>query len=392
MFAKISFFAEQQIWTLGRIFAISPKFTGQKIMIEQSTMHSLVEDFAAAVAEVTGAPPPEVVHESLSQGAYRPDIVMELQHESGPFRLVIEAKRSLFPRDAREAIWQLRNYLAHGSSAARSAVPVLMADTISPGARQLLRDERVGYFDSSGSLFIPARGLYVRVDRPTSKKQARSLNNLFAGRRGQVLHAVWILGHDWFGVHQIAERAGVSPATASETLIGIERREWVEVRGAGPSKERRLINPRALLDAWSSYQTSVKAKAVRHYYVRSTTPPDLQRQINHVCETLCVPYEFADITAGQIHAPYLSSVSQVFCRIPVGGGMQAMLASIDARPVREGWNLGVYDIASDSELRFRQKIDGLWIADPLQTYLDLLQAGGRAKELAQHLRAEKLEA
>jgi hypothetical protein len=83
-----------------------------------------------------------------------------------------------------------------------------------------------------------------------------------------------IANSDWFGVHEIAERAGVSPATASETLIAVERREWVEVRGAGPSKERRLNNPRALLDAWSNYQGSVKPKAVRHYYVRSTTPPD----------------------------------------------------------------------------------------------------------------------
>jgi hypothetical protein len=360
--------------------------------MEDRKIETLVEDFAAAVAEVTGIPP-EVIHESkLSQGAYRPDVVMELEHEGSTFRFVIEAKRSLFPRDAREAIWQLRKYLAHSDSAGSSAVPVLVAETISPGARQLLRDERVGYFDSSGSLFISGKGLYVRVDRPASRKEARSLNNPFVGRRAQVLHAVWILGRDWFGVHQIAERAGVSPATASETLIGIERREWVEVRGAGPSKERRLINPRALLEAWSTYQTSVKPKAVRHFYVRSTTPPDLQRRIDHACETHGVPYEFTDITAGQIHTPYLSSVSQVFCRIPAEGDMQAMLASIDARPVREGWNLGVHEIASGSELRFRQRIDDIWVADPLQTYLDLLQAGGRAKELAQHLRAEKLEA
>lgn len=360
--------------------------------MKDRAIDTLVPDFAAAVAEVTGAPP-EVIHEStLSQGAYRPDVVMVLEHEGRSFHLVIEAKRSLFPRDAREAMWQLRNYLAHSDPAGSSAVPVLMAETISPGARQLLRDERVGYFDSSGSLFIPGRGFYVRVDRPASRKQARSLNNPFVGRRALVLHAVWILGRDWFGVHQIAERAGVSPATASETLIGIERREWVEVRGAGPSKERRLINPRTLLDAWSTYQMSVKAKAVRHFYVRSTTPPDLQRRIDHACETHGVPYEFADITAGQIHTPYLSSVSQVLCRIPAGGNMQAMLASIDARPVREGWNLGVHEIASESELRFRQRIDDLWVADPLQTYLGLLQGGGRAKELAQHLRAEKLEA
>ncbi|MFC1457085.1 MULTISPECIES: helix-turn-helix domain-containing protein [Microvirga] len=315
-----------------------------------------------------------------------------MRQDGEPYRLVVEAKASLFPRDAREAIWQLRNYLAHLDNVSYPAVPLLMAESISPGARELLRDERVGYFDSSGSLFIAAKGLYLRVDKPASRKQSRSLNNLFAGRRAQVLHAVWVTKPDWFGVHEIAERAGVSPATASETLIALERRDWVEVRGAGPSKERRLTNSRALLDAWSSFQSSVKPKVVQHYYVRSVELPDLQRQLDHACEIEGVPYELTGISAGQIHAPYLSSVSQVSCRVSESRRMHAVLDAIGARPVREGWNLGVHELKSDDELRFRQRIDDLWVADPLQTYLDLLQSGGRAKELAHHLRAEKLDA
>jgi len=363
--------------------------------MESQTAETLIENFVEALTEVTGATP-RILREpgepEGSRGSYQPDFMMEMSRDGESHRLVIEAKSALFPRDAREAIWQLRNYLAHNDVGSHPAVPVLLAETISPGARELLRDERIGYFDSSGSLFIAARGLYLRVDKPASRKHSRSLNNLFAGRRAQVLHAVWVSRPDWFGVHAIAERAGVSPATASETLNAIERREWVEVRGAGPSKVRRLINPRGLLDAWSTYQGSVKPKAVRHYYVRSTTPPDLQRRLDHACETEGVPYELTGISAGQIHAPYLSNASQVFCRAPAVRGMQAVLDAIEARPVGDGWNLGVHELKPDDELRFRQRVDDLWVADPLQTYLDLLQSGGRAKELAQHLRAEKLEA
>jgi hypothetical protein len=361
------------------------------MIVEHRTPEMLLEGLAAAVGEVTGAPARVSREPTLKEASYRPDAVVDLEHEGHPYRLVVEAKRPLFPRDAREAIWRLRNALTHTVEGGPTVVPILMADSISPGARELLREERVGYFDASGSLFIPARGLYVRIDRPVSRKQARALNNIFAGRRAQVLHAVWVFAGDWFGVHQVAGRAGVSPATASETLIAIERREWVEVRGAGPSKERRLVNPRALLDAWTNHQTSVKPKAIRHFYVRSTSPPDLQRRIDHACEAHDLPYEFTGVTAGQLHAPYLSNISQVFCRIPTRGSMNAVLSSIDARPVKNGWNLGVHEVASDEELRFREQLDGLWVADPLQTYLDLLQAGGRAKELAQHLRAEKLE-
>jgi len=35
-------------------------------------------------------------------------------------------------------------------------------------------------------------------------------------------------------------------------------------------------------------------------------------------------------------------------------------------------------------------VDGLWLASPIHTYLDLVRAEGRAKELAEHLRRERI--
>ncbi|MCW2244765.1 hypothetical protein M2352_000356 [Azospirillum fermentarium] len=268
---------------------------------------------------------PVVVTSAQTRDAYQ-DAVITLSVDSTPYRLAIAVKRSIFPRDAREIAWKLKYFSTQSDASPHDTIPVVVAETLSPGARDALRAERVGYFDASGSLFLAAKGLYLRIDRPALKTQSRTLNNLFTGQRAQVLHAVWLTGREWFGVHDIAARAGVSPATASETLTALERRTWVEARGAGPSKERRLTDPRALLDGWAAYQGSVKSKTVRHYYIRTATPADLQRRINRACGIENVPYELAGISAGQIHTPYLSSVSQVFCRIPAGQGMQAVLA------------------------------------------------------------------
>jgi hypothetical protein len=357
------------------------------MMVEYRTVETLVEELVQAVGDATGAPA-RILH---LQSTNHPDAMIEFYNEGKPHKLLIEVKRSLYPRDAREAIWQIRSYLTELGRNEGPIIPVLAAESISPGARELLRAERVGHFDSSGSLFIAAQGLYIRIDRPTSRKQERSITNIFSGRRAQAVHAIWTFGGNWFGVHQVADRAGVSPATASETLISIERREWVEARGSGPSKERRLINPRALLDAWANHQTTTKPAAVKYFYIRSTALSNLQERIDQTCDREGIPYEFTGVTAGQIHAPFLSTVSQVFCRLPAGQGTKTVLDAIEARPVREGWNLAVQETASEDDLRFRERKSGLWVADPLQTYLDLLQSGGRAKELAQHLRAEKLD-
>jgi hypothetical protein len=63
---------------------------------------------------------------------------------------------------------------------------------------------------------------------------------------------------------------------------------------------------------------------------------------------------------------------------------------LGARPVSEGANLVVIDAKSPGDLLFRQRVDGVWLASPIQTYLDLVRAEGRAKELAEHLRRETI--
>lgn len=165
------------------------------------------------------------------------------------FTLLIETRKAAYPRDVREAVWQLRapSRRTHHPPG-HDPVWLLVAEFISPGAKALLRDERVGYYDSGGSLYLPAPGAYLYIERPPSKSQVKSVRSLFSGRRAQV-HALLVHHGDWVGVKDLAERALVSPATASLVLTELERYDWLASRGQGPSKERHLSEPSALLDA-----------------------------------------------------------------------------------------------------------------------------------------------
>lgn len=59
--------------------------------------------------------------------------------------LVVEARKSVFPRDARSLLWQFKqDGAAPRGGASRAAVPVLLAETISQGAKDLLRAEGSG--------------------------------------------------------------------------------------------------------------------------------------------------------------------------------------------------------------------------------------------------------
>jgi hypothetical protein len=41
-------------------------------------------------------------------------------------------------------------------------------------------------------------------------------------------------------------------------------------------------------------------------------------------------------------------------------------------------------------LLFREQFAGVWLASPIQVYLDLLCGEGRAKEMAAHLRRHRI--
>jgi hypothetical protein len=320
------------------------------------------------------------------------DAQIDLHIAGKSFTVLIEAKKAVYPRDVREVLWQFRE-ISHNRPKAQSgdeAVSILVAESISPGAKELLREERVGYYDSGGSLFLPAPGVYLYIDKPPPKTLAKSVRSLFSGRRAQVLHTLLMRHQDWFGGKELAEQALVSPATASQVLTELERFDWLVLRGQGPSKERHLSEPAALLDAWAKQLASTRPPALRRYYVPSMKADTLLEHIGQVFSTHEVVYAISYEAAAQRYAPFLSSVSQVRARLLVSAAADAAIGALGARVVNEGANLLIIEAKSPGELLFREQVGGVWLASPIQVYLDLLRGEGRAKEMADHLRKERI--
>lgn len=325
-------------------------------------------------------------------GAREYDAQIDLHIAGQSFTLLIETKKTVFPRDARQALWQFEEAV-HGKLEAQSSrerVSILVAESISPGAKELLRDARIGYYDSGGSLFLPALGVYIYIDKPAPKTLSKSLRSLFSGRRAQVLHTLLMRHQHWFGGKELAAQALVSPATASQVLTELERLDWVVSRGQGPSKERRLSEPAALLDAWAKQLALLRPPLLRRYFVPSVKPEKLAEHLGQVFAAHEVSYAISGEVAAQRYAPFLSSVSQVRVRLLVSPAADAAISALGARVVSEGANLVIIDTASPGELLLREQVDGIWLASPVQVYLDLLRGEGRAREMADHLRKERI--
>lgn len=298
----------------------------------------------------------------------------------------VEARKVGYPRDVQQAIRQLRKR-AEESPLRNGVVLVVIAEYLSPGAKEQLQAERIGYFESGGSLYIPVPGAYCYIERPSAKPFERTVRSLFSGRRAQVIHALLVHHKRWFGVHELAEVAMASPATVSEVLCELERHDWVSSQGKGPRKERKLSQPTALLDAWAKEVRNRQSPTMARYYVPGVKTDGLMARIDEEFLKRNLEYAVSYESAAQLYAPFLSSISQVRMRTVKSPQSKAAISELGARPVAEGANLAIIETEI---LLFRNKIDDVWLASPVQVYLDLLHGEGRSIEMAEHLRKERI--
>ncbi len=325
-------------------------------------------------------------------GQYRLDAEIHLNVAGRALTLLVGMKKFAYPRDVREMLWQIKKFgeVAQRDQQEGETVLLVAAKALSPGAKDLLREEGVGYFDTGGSLYIPAPGAFFYIDRPVPKTVERAVRSLYTGKRSHVLHALLMERGKWWRVKEMAKLAQVSPATASETLSELERFEWVISRGRGPSKERCLAKPDVLLDTWSKQTSSRRPHAERRYYVPATAPEELMERLTRLSaahETECVITQEA---AAQRYAPFLSAISRVTCRLMPDHAAEAVLSVLGAKRVSEGANLHVIDTTSPGAFLFKERVGGIWLASPIQVYLDLLRGSGRAIKMAEHLRQERI--
>ena len=363
------------------------------MMVESSvTERQLIEQFLEALREL-----PEVRAElnpwkpadSIVDRGF--DARIDLHIAEKHFILLVEARKAVYPRDVRQVLWRIRE-AKHGRTKGQGKEPLflLVAESISPGAKELLRDERVGYYDSGGSLYLPAPGAYLYIDKPPPKTFAKSVRSLFSGRCAQVIHTLLGQHNNWFGVKELAQQAMVSPATASQVLTELERFDWLASRGQGPRKERHLREPAALLNAWVKQLPSMRPPNLRRYYIPANKSDDLLARVGEVFDAHNAGYAISYEAAAQQYAPFLSSISQVRVRLLMGANADAAIADLGARVVNEGANLTIVEAKTLGELLFREKVGRIWLASPVQVYLDLLRGEGRSKEMAEHLRKERI--
>ncbi len=331
----------------------------------------------------------------------RLDAILKLHipDQTDPVELAVEAEAAVYPRDARRLIDYLTAFNnQRKQSEAAPTVPVVVALHLSEGARNLLREAGVNYFDaSSGTLFYRYGTWLIDRERPATRTIVRRIGSVFNGAREQVVHA--LLNHwlkedesDWIAGNELAVRAETSPFTVSKTLQELEKNDWIETTGSGPSQRRRVKNASALLDAWADEWTRrTRLEPRTRWYTYAGGRGGI---VDRVLEKLA-SYDGWAVTgaaAANARVPHLTTIDRVLVIVPVGSA-EVWAGEMNFEPTEKGSNITFIERSGASLLFLDEHPErpGSRFASAFVQYLDLLDGVGRNKELAREYRSRVLK-
>ena len=353
-------------------------------ILEKNLVESLNRALASADIEVD---------QPVFDVPYRGGMLDCLLHINSPYghrRLAVELLRQAYPRDIRDAAWQLQSFLKDNDDA-KDIIPMVAAEHFSEGAKDDLRLHKLAYFEASGTFYLRHKEWLIDIQRPSKPAARRSEVQLFTGAREQVVLALLVERNIFRSGLELADLSKTSTYTVSTVLAELERREWIESEGNGRTLRRRLSEPGELLDAWAEAWTPRKETKTRWYSFVSNHDSMLDKLAGQMADARLEDGVFTGAAAANRITPLLTRTDTIEIIISPGEA-ERYAAALNLKPVDKGANVTLIERTGASTLFTNQAMPAkARLAHPLILYLDLLDGKGRNKELAEQLRLHELE-
>ncbi len=324
----------------------------------------------------------DIVHE-VPESESSMEIVAHIRHAGKNDSLICAVQPSGQPRHIRMALLELRHSMLRHPQA---AIPVLIAPYLSPQVQALCRAQGVGYLDLEGNACLIFGSVFI--ERQVASKPAaerRELKSLFKPKSAQVLRVMLSNPRRSWRVAELAQAAAVSLGQVSNVRVGLLAREWAQVSEDGLF----LSAPDALLGAWCKVYEPPAGKRLSFYTtLHGSAFEEAARRVLAVDETTGLA-AFASFSAAHWLAPYGRTGTHYFYADQAG--LEHLQSALKLTATSKGENV-VVSLLKDADF-LRDTVEpapGAICTSPLQTYLDLANAGERGREAAEHLRRERL--
>lgn len=295
-------------------------------------------------------------------------------------RVAVEIKQ----RANAATAWQLvREAPAHPK------VPhLLIANETTDEARKILQDHGVAVIDGLGNAHIELPGLLFHLEgrRPPRKGGADQPPTRLRGKAGLVAQALLLHPERPWRVKDAAKEAHVSAGLAHRVIARLEREGILAAEGTGPNRVRLVTNATALLDLWTEENVEEPARTLA--YLISQTPQQLIRRLGTNLERSGIEYALTGAAAASLVAPFITAIPVVDVWVKASAAPEELYDAARADPVTDGQNIVFLQAKDDTPLAFREKANGLWVANRFRLHADLRRDRRRGPEQAEHLRRE----
>ena len=310
------------------------------------------------------------------------DLSARVRANKHEYLLVAEVKQSGQPRFARDAINQLKAYISRDQP---KAIPIFIAPFLTVATRQVCRNEGVGYLDFEGNVFLSFGTIYIETSTPSRPEaERREIRSLFKPRSAEVLRVLLRSPGRAWKLSELAEESGVSIGHVSNVRNALGNREWIQRQGSGVC----LKEPDLLLDAWrEAYRIPALEELKLYTPLHGKSWEKALRDFFDSSSSSRVA--LASFSSAQWMAAYGRTTTQFLYSEPET--VAALKASLGMTKPSIGENVIVWVPNDPGVFTDSFVADGkVRCTSPLQTYLDLSQAGERGLEAAEHLRKARL--
>ncbi len=305
-----------------------------------------------------------------------------------------------FPRDVEAAVARLGSTLPQSDGHV-----VVTARCLSSGARKWLEDAGMSWTDETGDAHIevPPGFLIVRQNEKVRSSVAHP-NFRWSASTGAVAETllVELTQATWLDSSEnsrggaavvprpshIAKIVPWSPTQIAKSLQSFDRQGWTSKTGPerGTGAVRELIDPGGMLTSWAQWH---QKRVIRHAGAHALwrDPEDFVRE--KLGSALSAgTWAVSDWLALEKIAPFTSDVPNLTCYLAedvYDNDLVSLMSSLELRPVPSGARV-TFVRAEPQVLSQRREVVGIPFVSSIRLYGDLLRAGPRGVDAAEHTR------
>ena len=309
-----------------------------------------------------------------------------LHHCGSTYAVFIVAAAEGGRRSVREAIPKLKGrlmdaMLGGGGRGLDKLVPVVASSYLSPEARVLCTEHKMGYFDLVGNARLQFGDVYVErslAEKPKTK--ARALRSMFSPKAAAILRLLMAEpGRPW-RVAELAETAQVSLGHVSSVRKALLERGLV----VADNKGMALTSPYALMAKWrENYRKPLGKRVTGH----TRLPAQLLAEAVSGLLNRDPRYPlavYAKHSAASWYAPWVRGAGHTFYTDERGAELLAN--ALELVPTRAYANVSLLTVEDTTLFADADEPrPGVVCVNPLVIYLDLWNGNDRDQEGAQHL-------